>query len=44
MLAMFLAASIPLIEERNAARRPGWAEYVARTPKLLPRPPRRPAR
>lgn len=38
---LFLAASIPLIEERNAARRPGWAEYVARTPRLLPRAPRR---
>ena len=41
IVVLFLAASIPLIEERNAARRPGWAEYVARTPRLLPRPPGR---
>jgi steroid 5-alpha reductase family enzyme len=41
IVTLFLAASIPLIEERNAARRPGWAEYVARTPKLFPRAPRR---
>jgi steroid 5-alpha reductase family enzyme len=44
MLAMFLTASIPLIEERNAARRPGWASYVERTPRLLPRAPRRQGR
>ena len=42
IVTLFLGASIPLIEERNAARRPGWAEYVARTPRLLPREPRRP--
>jgi steroid 5-alpha reductase family enzyme len=41
IVTLFLAASIPLIEERNALRRPGWAEYVARTPRLLPRAPRR---
>lgn len=38
---MFLAASIPIIEKRSAERRPGWAEYVARTPMLLPRSRRR---
>jgi steroid 5-alpha reductase family enzyme len=41
IVGLFLGASIPLIEERNAARRPGWAEYKARTPKLLPRAPSR---
>jgi steroid 5-alpha reductase family enzyme len=41
IVGLFLGASIPLIEERNAARRPGWAEYQARTPKLLPRAPSR---
>jgi steroid 5-alpha reductase family enzyme len=41
ILALFLTASIPLIEERNAERRPGWAAYVAATPRLLPRAPRR---
>jgi steroid 5-alpha reductase family enzyme len=38
---LFAFASIPLMETRNAERRPGWAEYVARTPRLIPRPPRR---
>lgn len=37
---MFLAASIPMIEERSAERRPGWADYAARTPMLVPRPAR----
>ncbi|MEN8162011.1 MAG: DUF1295 domain-containing protein, partial [Myxococcota bacterium] len=40
ILALFLRASIPLIEERNAARRPGWDAYVASTPRLWPRPPK----
>jgi steroid 5-alpha reductase family enzyme len=39
---LFAFASIPLMETRNAERRPGWAEYVVKTPRLLPRPPRRP--
>ena len=43
IIGLFVGASIPLIEERNAARRPGWAEYAARTPRLLPRAPRRKA-
>jgi steroid 5-alpha reductase family enzyme len=37
---LFTFASIPMMESRNAERRPGWAEYVARTPRLIPRPPR----
>ena len=37
MIVMFLTASIPLAEARSAERRPGWAEYAARTPRLLPR-------
>ena len=41
ILGLFAFASIPLMETRNAERRPGWAEYVARTPRLIPRPPRR---
>jgi steroid 5-alpha reductase family enzyme len=40
ILALFLGASIPLIEERNAARRPGWDAYVASTPRLWPRRPK----
>jgi steroid 5-alpha reductase family enzyme len=38
---LFALASIPMMETRNAERRPGWAEYEARTPRLIPRPPRR---
>jgi steroid 5-alpha reductase family enzyme len=38
---LFAFASIPLMETRNAERRPGWAEYKARTPRLIPRRPRR---
>jgi steroid 5-alpha reductase family enzyme len=41
MAGLFALASIPMMETRNAERRPGWAEYVARTPRLIPRPPRR---
>jgi steroid 5-alpha reductase family enzyme len=44
MLAMFLGASIPMMEQRSLARRPTYAEVVARVPKLLPRPPRRGSR
>jgi steroid 5-alpha reductase family enzyme len=40
MVAMFLGASIPMMDERSAARRPGWQEYAARTPALWPRRPR----
>ena len=39
MIAMFLGASIPMMDTRSAERRPGWAEYARRTPALLPRPP-----
>jgi len=39
--ALFAFASIPMMETRNAERRPGWAEYVARTPRLIPRRPPR---
>ena len=39
--ALFAFASIPMMETRNAERRPAWAEYVARTPRLIPRRPPR---
>ncbi len=39
MIAMFASASIPMMDERSAARRPGWAAYAARTPALWPRRP-----
>jgi steroid 5-alpha reductase family enzyme len=38
MIAMFVFASIPLLDERSRERRPGFAEYEARTPALLPWP------
>ena len=41
MLAMFLGASIPMMEERSLARRPGYQDVINRVPKFVPRPPRR---
>jgi steroid 5-alpha reductase family enzyme len=38
---MFRFASLPMIETRMAERREGWAEYAARVPLVIPRPPRR---
>ncbi len=35
--AMFRFISLPMIEERMQARRPGWPEHAARVPMLLPR-------
>jgi steroid 5-alpha reductase family enzyme len=40
MIAMFAGASIPMMDERSAARRTGWADYAARTPALWPRRPK----
>lgn len=41
MTLMFLFVSIPMLEERSMARRPGYAEHVQRVSKLVPWPPRR---
>jgi steroid 5-alpha reductase family enzyme len=41
MIGLFLGASIPMLDERSAARRPAYAEYAARTPALIPWPRRR---
>jgi len=41
MLAMFLGASIPMMEERSLQRRPQYQHVVDRVPRFLPRPPRR---
>lgn len=41
MTVMFLAASIPMAENRSAQRRPDWAAYKAATPILIPRLTRR---
>ncbi len=37
MTVMFLAASIPMAENRSAERRPDWAAYKESTPMLIPR-------
>ncbi|WP_308124225.1 DUF1295 domain-containing protein [Mycolicibacterium xanthum] len=41
MLAMFLGASIPMMEARSLQRRPGYQAVVDRVPRFVPRPPRR---
>jgi steroid 5-alpha reductase family enzyme len=41
MTAMFVFASIPMIDRRGLERRPGYEEHMGATSMLLPRPPRR---
>lgn len=41
MLAMFLGASIPMMETRSLERRPGYQDVIDRVPRFVPRPPRR---
>jgi steroid 5-alpha reductase family enzyme len=41
MLALFLGASIPMMEQRSLERRPSYQDVIDRVPKLFPRPPRR---
>ncbi|MFC7502574.1 DUF1295 domain-containing protein [Nocardioides sp. GCM10030258] len=43
MVAMFQAASIPMMEGRSLERRPSYQEVIERVPRLVPRPPRRSA-
>ncbi|KAA0148691.1 hypothetical protein FNF27_06475 [Cafeteria roenbergensis] len=40
MVALFVAASIPLMEARSAKRRAGWRSYASSTAMLLPLSPR----
>jgi steroid 5-alpha reductase family enzyme len=42
MVVLFLTASIPLMDRRLLARRPGYADHMRRVPALVPRP-RRPS-
>ncbi|HET6694126.1 MAG TPA: DUF1295 domain-containing protein [Pedococcus sp.] len=42
MLAMFLGASIPMMDQRSLERRPTYSEVMERVPALIPRPPRGP--
>lgn len=41
MVAMFLGASIPMMEKRSLERRPQYQSVIDRVPRLIPRPPRR---
>ncbi len=41
MLAMFLGASIPMMEQRSLQRRPGYQDVIDRVSRFVPRPPRR---
>jgi len=41
MVAMFLGASIPMMEKRSLARCPQYQDVIDRVPMLLPRPPRK---
>jgi steroid 5-alpha reductase family enzyme len=46
MVTLFVFASIPLMDRRSLARRPGYADHIRKTPALLPyrRPYRHPSR
>ena len=41
MVAMFLGASIPMMEKRSLERRPQYRSVIDSVPRLIPRPPRR---
>ncbi len=41
ILAMFLGASIPMMEERSLTRRPAYQDVIDRVSRFVPRPPRR---
>jgi steroid 5-alpha reductase family enzyme len=41
MLALFLGASIPMMEERSLQRRPQYQQVIDRVSKFVPRPPKR---
>jgi steroid 5-alpha reductase family enzyme len=41
MIAMFLGASIPMMEKRSLERRPSYQQVIDRVPRLVPRPPRK---
>lgn len=41
ILALFLGASIPMMEERSLERRPQYQDVIDRVPRFVPRPPPR---
>lgn len=38
MVLLFVGASVPMMDKRSLARRPGYAEHMRMVPALLPRP------
>jgi steroid 5-alpha reductase family enzyme len=40
MLALFLGASIPMMEERSLQHRPEYQQVIDRVSKFVPRPPK----
>ncbi|GIE85563.1 DUF1295 domain-containing protein [Actinoplanes regularis] len=40
MVLLFVFVSVPMMERRSEARRPGYAQHRQRVPALFPRPPR----
>jgi steroid 5-alpha reductase family enzyme len=40
MVLLFTFVSVPMMDRRSAARRPGYARHMRRVPALFPRPPR----
>ena len=43
ILAMFLGASIPMMEKRSLERRPAYQDVIDRVSLFIPRPPRKSA-
>jgi steroid 5-alpha reductase family enzyme len=41
MVALFVAVSVPMMDQRSLERRPGYAEHMRAVPALIPRPARR---
>ncbi|GIE32714.1 hypothetical protein Ait01nite_057590 [Actinoplanes italicus] len=40
MVLLFVFVSVPMMDRRSAARRPGYARHMRHVPALFPRPPR----
>lgn len=41
--ALFVGISVPLIDKRSLARRPGYEEHIKRVSMIIPMPPRKPS-
>jgi steroid 5-alpha reductase family enzyme len=40
MVLLFVFVSVPMMDRRSTARRPGYVRHMRRVPALFPRPPR----